>query len=79
MLEVNLGKTSGKFSVTYMMFSIPDELEVFYEGELIFTTSGPVRGTDTVEIDFNGSESTVLIVVSAPNTSTVWRLLIGCP
>lgn len=79
MLEVNLGQTSGTFPLTYMMFGIPDALEVFYEGELIYTTGGPVTGTDTVEIEFNGSSPSVIVIITAPNASTAWRLLIGCP
>ncbi|KAI2491782.1 hypothetical protein MHU86_22781 [Fragilaria crotonensis] len=42
---VDLKKKNGTFPVSYDMYSIPDGLNIFYEGESIFSTGGLVSGS----------------------------------
>lgn len=78
-LTVDLKKTSGTFLVTYQMFSIPDGLEVFYEGKTIFTTGGLVSGGRSVPVTFSGKTTVVRVKLSAPNSGTRWDLSVACP
>ncbi len=52
-LNVGLKKTSYTFDVSYQMYTIPDKLELFYEGNVIFTTGGLVSGRRTVSVTFS--------------------------
>lgn len=75
----NLGRTSGKFTVFYNMFSIPDRMDIFLDGKTIFTTSGLVSGSKTTTVNFSGSQSSIIVVMTAPNNGTSWNYSIGCP
>lgn len=50
------GPTS--FSVAYAMYSIPDQLEVFYEGALVATTGGVVSGSATLPVTLPAGSTT---------------------
>lgn len=72
------GPTS--FQLTYDMVFQPDQLEVFYEGNLIYTTGGFVSGTNTVTVNVPvGTATTVTVTVSAPEPGTVWSYTVFCP
>ena len=78
-LNVDLMKTSGSFPVSYNMFNIPDGLDIFYEGQTIFSTNGLVSGSNSVMVSYNGSSTTVRVRISAPNPGTAWDVSVGCP
>ena len=73
-----LGQPSGTFNFTYEAFSVPDQFDVYYEGQLIFTTGGPVSGGDTVPITYSGTATTVEVVVTGP-PGTLWNYVVACP
>jgi hypothetical protein len=69
----DLGFTQGSFSLQYELFTNPDQVEVFYEGSVIFTTGGLASGSATQNLSINGSSSLVTVVISAPNAGTQWN------
>ena len=72
------GPTS--FQLTYEMFSIPDQLDVFYEGVNIYTTGTVVSGGQTVTVAVpQGSSTQVTVVVTGPDPSTAWEYTVFCP
>ena len=74
-----LGATSGTFSFQYEAYSIPDQFDVYYEGNLIYTTGGPVSGGATVPVTFGpGTSTTVTVVVTGP-VGTAWDYVVNCP
>lgn len=46
--NIDMWTNSGTFSLSYQMYSIPDQLTVAYEGATLFTTDGLVSGSRTV-------------------------------
>jgi len=74
-----LGATSGTFDFTYDAFSIPDQFDISYEGNVVFTTGGPVSGSATVPVTYGpGSATSVTVVVTGPS-GTAWEYIVGCP
>lgn len=78
-ISVDMGTTSGTFTVTYTMFTIPDELIITYEGATLFTTGGLVSGSNTVQVSFSGSTSMVQFTLRAPEAGTFWEFTASCP
>ncbi len=74
------------FSVSYNMFSIPDQLDVFFEGSQIATTGGLVSGTGTLSTDvvaspdFFGSidPSVTIRVIGNSDPGTAWNYTSSC-
>jgi hypothetical protein len=78
-LEIDLGVSSGTFSVTYEMYGVPDQLFIVYEGQRIFDTGGLVSGGATLNVTYSGNSTLILATISAPNSGTAWDVTIGCP
>ena len=76
---VALDRSSGDITLVYEMYSVPDQLELIYEGDVIFTTGGLVSGSRTVTETIDGEEKSVLVRITAPEESTVWDFSISCP
>ena len=73
-----LGQSSGTFNFTYEAYGVPDQFDVYYQGQLIFTTGGPVSGGGTVPITYSGTATTVEVVVTGPS-GTLWDYTVSCP
>jgi Dockerin type I domain len=79
---VELFKTRGTISVSYEMYSIPDRLNIYYEGTQIYTTGGLVSGSATLGVNYGSATSTttfVTVEIDAPNLSTAWDVSVSCP
>jgi hypothetical protein len=79
---VELFKTSGSIEVFYEMYTIPDELTIYYEGTVIFGTGGLVSGSTTQSVSYGSTLSTstrVTVEVNAPNSGTAWIVSVTCP
>jgi len=59
---LDTGQTSGTISIDYDFYSVPDDLRVYYETNLIFD-SGQVSDTGTFIVDFGPGQSTFLTIV----------------
>jgi hypothetical protein len=78
---IDVKKTQGTFDVTYNMYEIPDALEIVYEGNVVFTTNGLVKGAATVSVTYGSATSTSTIVtlnLSAPDSLTRWDIFVPC-
>lgn len=79
-----MGSTPGRVFVTYDMFGVPDQLDIFYGDELVATTDGFVSGSDGAPLSFDyvpvGDDFTVVAVVTPSDSeSSAWDILVGCP
>ncbi|GCE38842.1 hypothetical protein Rhow_002366 [Rhodococcus wratislaviensis] len=75
------GPTS--FVLSYETYSVPDQIEVFYQGALIHSTGyigdNINEGTGSAVINVPaGSETSVLVRVTGPN-DTDWDYTVHCP
>jgi hypothetical protein len=73
----NLGPDTGRFTLTYDMRDIPDAMTVINGGGVLFSTGGLISGSRTLTVPYSG-DSTVIVNLSAPNSSTAWSFTIGC-
>jgi hypothetical protein len=77
---VNMGQTSGSVTLYYDMYDIPDEIEVFYEGQKIYWSGGLVQRSNTVNLSFGPGKSQLVVVrISAPESGTAWEFSLSCP
>jgi subtilisin-like proprotein convertase family protein len=70
---INVGTNSGTLLINYNMFTVPDDLRVYYGGARIFD-SGLISGAGNFAIDFGPGASTSVTVVmnelgTNPNTN----------
>jgi len=77
--SIDMLRTSGTFPLSYEMFTIPDQLDVFYEGNSLFSTGALVSGSQDLNIAFSGSSTLVQVRVTAPLDGTAWQVYVGCP
>lgn len=80
------------FSVTYNMFSIPDQLDIFFNGQLVGTTGGLVSGSDSLGVDVLASPNVIssppstgfvdpsatIRVVGNSDPGTAWNYILSC-
>lgn len=79
---VDLMKTQGMFEVFYEMYTVPDELTIYYEGSTVFTTGGLVSGSRTLQVSYGSAMSTSTVVtveINAPRSGTAWIVAVSCP
>lgn len=80
----DLGRSGPlSFNISWETYSIPDIIDVFYQGALVFST-GPVgddinEGTGSAVINLPpGGDTSVLVKVTGPG-GTEWDYAVGCP
>lgn len=83
---MDLGSTSGVVSIRFETYSIPDALTVRSKNPastLLYSTGGPVTGTNTGSFSFNptglGSRYVDVRVDGNSTPSTQWKLSVSCP
>ena len=76
---VGLDRSKGTLSLTYQMYSVPDRLDLIYEGTTIFTTGGLVSGTRTISATIDGNAKVIYVRIEAPNSGTAWNFQLTCP
>ncbi|MFM7321508.1 MAG: hypothetical protein ACKO5K_08305 [Armatimonadota bacterium] len=74
----DLGKP-GSFTFRYNAFSIPDQFQVFADGDLLFDTGGKVSGQRTVTLTASCLSTIIRVVVTADLSGTAWNYTVGCP
>lgn len=79
---IEVGRTAGVVPFHYETRNAKDQVQVFYEGQLLFD-SGCVGETGDVKLPFGPGRSTEIDVVMNPNCSgtamTSWLFEVGCP
>ncbi|MFW5988493.1 MAG: hypothetical protein ACOCQA_03560, partial [bacterium] len=77
-----MGTKPGVVKINYQMYKIPDQIDVFYKGELVATTERPVSGKGLLEWNYNpspGDPQYCIVRIKAPLDNTAWEYFIGCP
>lgn len=74
-----MGRSSGTFTLDYDTYSVPDQIEVLYQGEVIWSSGGPVAGPGSVPIFYRGSATQITVRVTGETQGTAWRYTAGCP
>lgn len=77
-MTVDVGKTSGTFTLFYDFYGIPDGLYIEYEGTRIYDTGGLVSYSLTTSVSFSGTSSIVTVTVYAPRDGSAWEATTGC-
>ena len=76
-----LGQSSGTFGFQYEAFGVPDLFEIFLGsgtgGAVLFTTTNPVSGNNSVNVAYSGS-SQITVRVTGPS-GTLWEYTVQCP
>ncbi len=68
-INTNGGTSSGTLIINYNMYTIPDDMRVYYENVLIFD-SGLVSFTGTYTVNYGpGTATNISIVMNAPGTN----------
>ena len=78
----NIGSRSGVVEIIYDAMTIPDEFNVFYDGQLVASSSGLVSGQGSFRWNYNaqpGKPDYCIVEVSAPQNNTEWEYLVNCP
>ena len=80
---IDIGRSQLAIKFHYETYTIPDEIQVYYEGSQVFTsTCLGTQGESVTLINMNGNESSLRVNV-IPNcqgdTGTAWVYSIECP
>ena len=76
---IQLTATQGTLDIEYEMFDIPDQLQIFYEGNELYD-SGLTSGRKEFSLPFQGNSGRIEVVLTGnqdPNTK--WNYTISCP
>ena len=77
---INIGKSTGRINFSYNNYYKKDQINVYYEKKLIFST-GCVNGIGFKQLEIIGKETNLQITV-APNceggTGTIWDYVVYC-
>lgn len=78
--NLSFGTGTGTVGINYESFSIPDQFEIFYDGELVATTGGLVSGNGTLTFEKTERLPTSATVrVTATQGGTAWNMSGICP
>jgi subtilisin family serine protease len=59
---INTGENSGTLAINYDFYSLPDDMRIYYEGNLLYD-SGLVSGRGSVNLNYGPGASTVVTIV----------------
>lgn len=77
---ISFGTAIGSCGISYNSFTIPDQFEIFWDGNLVATTGGAVSGTGNLTFDKTTAlPTTATVVVTATNSGTAWSMTGICP
>ena len=79
-----LGDKPGPVEVTYDTKTQPDHIRVYYRGQLLAETRGPVSGRGSIRFDWRPTPGgphayVVEVQVIGPGQGTQWSYMVGCP
>jgi len=74
-----LGSTSGTVTIDYEMYSVPDQIYVSINGNVVAGT-GFVSGAGTLSFTYNASSLYYInVVVTGSSSDTQWYYTVNCP
>jgi subtilisin-like proprotein convertase family protein len=72
---LDTGQTSGTVAINYDFFSLPDDMRIYYEGQLLYD-SGLVSATGATNINYGPGTSTIVTIIMNEggnfDTNTAW-------
>ena len=76
-----MGSNPGRVAIEYNMMSQPDQMDVYYQNQMLATTKGLVSGSGKLEFNYSpvGGNTIIKVVVSSNTDSTQWTYLVKCP
>jgi hypothetical protein len=77
-----LGLKPGNVTLKYDMQRQPDQMDVYYDNQLVASTKRLVNGYGELNFYFKaekGKTTTCKVIVSAPEEGTVWDYNLSCP
>lgn len=77
---INVGQSKGSIRLSYQTYTVKDQIDVYYESKLIFTT-GCVGDSGTKKLEINGKETSVKIMVNPDcdgGSGTAWNYALQC-
>jgi hypothetical protein len=80
--EVLLGSNDGRVVINYDMENIPDQLDVYYGGELVQSTQKLVSHEGSLIWEYEADSDigySCTMVVRAPTKGTIWKYSVSCP
>ena len=77
---VQMGTNQGEIKIEYEMFSVPDRLQIIYEGQELLDT-GTISGSQTLSVPFSGKSGRVKVIVTGnqEQSGTRWNYTLRCP
>jgi hypothetical protein len=75
----DLGENAGVVTITYEMYSVPDKLEVFYEGKMVASTGKFISNSGLLTFNYTPNNDTFCSVVVTGPAGTDWIYSMGCP
>ena len=78
----NLGATPGSVTISYQMYTIPDQMDVYYDNQLVASTNALVSGAGNLQFNYvpkAGGPYHCIIRLYAPNAGTAWDFIAYCP
>ena len=77
---ISFGTAIGSCGISYNAFSIPDQFEIYWNGNLVASSGGMVSGTGTLTFNKTSATPTLAtVVVTATNDGTAWSIAGICP
>ncbi|MDB6028310.1 MAG: wapA 2, partial [Verrucomicrobiales bacterium] len=76
---IDTGLTNGQIKISYQMFSVPDDIRIYYQGVLLYD-SGLVSGSNNLVINYSGASTIVEVVMNEgnnTNSGTAWNYTVS--
>lgn len=77
-----LGASPGSVDVSYQMYTIPDQMDIYYNNALVASTGALVSGGGDLIFNYSplpGGPYHCIIRMYAPNSGTAWDFIAYCP
>jgi hypothetical protein len=76
-----LGDKPGLVTIQYDLYSIPDDITVTYDDQVLVGTFGPRNGSGRLVFNWRPTASnySVVVTVTGPHAGTQWRYAMACP
>jgi hypothetical protein len=76
-----LGDKGGLVTIHYELYTIPDDITVTYNDQVLAGTYGPRNGSGRLVFNWrpNGNDYSIVVTVTGPHAGTQWRYAMACP
>ncbi|OBR67749.1 hypothetical protein A7K91_08420 [Paenibacillus oryzae] len=77
-----MGNKAGNVVITYDMYGVADQMDVYYQGQLLASTNGEVQNKGSLRFHYSpvgGVTQIKVIMSSSAGAGTSWQYLVNCP